>query len=39
MTLGPVAFAALAWGSLAVVLFVFVYELATVVRDLSAGDS
>lgn len=35
MTLGPTAFAALAWGAVALVLFVFLYEAYAVLRDAS----
>ena len=38
MILGPVAFAALAWGSLAVVLLAFAYEIATVLRERRPDD-
>lgn len=31
--LGPTAFAALAWGSVALVLGVFAYEIAAVLRE------
>ncbi len=33
MTLGPTLFAVLAWGSLAVVLLVFAYEVVAVLRE------
>lgn len=44
MTLGPMAFAALTWGAVALVLLVFLYEAYAVLRDASGegrrtGDS
>lgn len=41
MTLGPTAFAALAWGAVALVLLVFLYVTYAVLRDARrrTGDS